>query len=96
MECKFGDERKEENREVTWKISEMMVEGGEIYAGVFGEGVQWPYTVRSIWAKDLAADRKSLALIASEFKPAVARIIRDYRTVSYATATVLAEVLPSN
>lgn len=45
-----------------------------------------------VWEKGLAANRKSLAVMVSVFRPAAARIARTYRTVFHTAATVLAGI----
>jgi hypothetical protein len=47
-----------------------------------------------IWAEDLSASRRSLALVRGLHRMTAIRIIRGYRTVSYASATVLATSPP--
>jgi hypothetical protein len=43
-----------------------------------------------IWAEDLSASQRSLALVRGLHRMTTIRIIRGYRTISYASATVLA------
>lgn len=45
-----------------------------------------------VWAGDLAADKKSQAVIASSLRPAATRIVRCYRMVSHTATTVLAGI----
>jgi hypothetical protein len=47
-----------------------------------------------VWARELSASRRSLALIKGLHKMTAIRIIRGYRTVSYTSATVLAAPPP--
>jgi hypothetical protein len=43
-----------------------------------------------VWAEELSASRRSLALVRRLHRVTAIRIIRGYRTVSYSSATVLA------
>jgi hypothetical protein len=47
-----------------------------------------------VWARELSASRRSLALVRGLQRVTAIRIIRGYRTVSYASATVLAASPP--
>jgi hypothetical protein len=47
-----------------------------------------------VWARELSASRRSLALVRGPQRVTAIRIIRGYRTVSYASATVLAASPP--
>ena len=47
-----------------------------------------------VWAEDLAASRRNLTLVRRLHRTIAIRVARGYRTVSYATATVLAASLP--
>jgi hypothetical protein len=62
-----------------------------LYEGVIRSRVLYGAT---IWAEDLSANRRSLALVRGLHRMTVIRIIRGYRTVSYASATVLAASPP--